>query len=498
MAECFSQNKDELIMVFLKENEEFILKAHLRSTFSCLSFPDQFNRARKNSVDIFPELTNQEVESVFPYPHERAFSIKFTDHFDMIFKLFGNNSNILLFQAHKNIDVFKHGLTGDLNLNPESLKPATKINISGDIALNDLPKTIRSFDKTIIRHLGEKGYQNASEEDRKSLLNKTIKYLDSPQFYVFSLDDKLKLSLFSPETDAKTFSDPIAAINHFYNSYQKKFWLESEKGNLIKKFRSALKKSKSYILNSNKKLEALTGDINYHQIGDIIMSNLSSIKPGIDRVTLFDFYNERNLEIKLKPTLSPQKNAENYYRKGKNQKKEIDIINRNISNREKEVEIIEKQVAGLNGIEDLKTLKNFINDHSLTVGKTAKQSPPQFKVYSHLGFKILVGRNAKNNDLLTFRYSYKEDLWLHAKDVTGSHVLIKYQSGKSFPKPVIEKAAQLAAFYSKNKNSNACPVILTEKKYVRKSKGLPPGAVILDKEKMLMVQPMDYPQDIES
>jgi predicted ribosome quality control (RQC) complex YloA/Tae2 family protein len=300
------------------------------------------------------------------------------------------------------------------------------------------------------------------------------------------------------ESDKKTFSDPIEAINYFYNSYQKKSWLESEKRNLLKRFRTSIKKSGSYILNSNIKLEALTGDINYHQIGDIIMSNLSSIRMGSENITLFDFYNERDLEIKLKPTMNPQKNAENYYRKGKNQKQEIKIINRNISIRKKEVEILEKQVAELNDIDDFKALKEFIRDNSLDTSKTPKQLPPQFKVYRHLGFKILVGRNAKNNDELSFRHSYKEDLWLHAKDVTGSHVLIKYQSGKPFPKPVIEKAAQLAAYYSKNKNSNTCPVIITEKKFVRKSKRMPPGTVVVEKEKMLMVQPIDYQQEIES
>jgi predicted ribosome quality control (RQC) complex YloA/Tae2 family protein len=68
------------------------------------------------------------------------------------------------------------------------------------------------------------------------------------------------------------------------------------------------------------------------------------------------------------------------------------------------------------------------------------------------GYKIWIGKNAQNNDTLTLKYGYKEDLWLHAKDVAGSHVLIKHQAGKNFPKDVIERAAQLAAYYSKRKN----------------------------------------------
>ena len=130
--------------------------------------------------------------------------------------------------------------------------------------------------------------------------------------------------------------------------------------------------------------------------------------------------------------------------------------------------------------------------------KTSKESPPEtprFKMYEHMGFRILVGRNAKNNDELTFQYGYKEDLWLHAKDVKGSHVLIKYQSGQNFPKPVIRYAAELAGYYSGNKNANTCPVIYTPRKYVRKSKGLPAGAVMVDKEEIIFVNPREHKAD---
>ena len=498
ISECYSQNKDELIFVFISEGKEFIIKAHLLSTFSCLSFPEQVNRARKNSINIFPEIIDKRLVSIFPYPHERAFNISISDQYLLIFKLFGNYSNILLYKKDKQIALCKHGLKGDQNMDPGNFTSTQDINLHGRIDLKDLPGVIRSFDKNILNFLKENGYDNATEENRKKLLEKVKHYLDSPEYYVFFSNDKLKLSLFSTDQGSKKFSDPIEAINFFYNSYQKSFWFGLGKNNLIKKLQSEINKSISYIENTSIKLKSLTEDINYRQTGDIIMSNLSSIRQGIDQITLFDFYNNRNLEIKLKPILSPQKNAENYYRKGKNQKIEIDILKRNISIRENNTGILKKQLAELMGIEDLRTLKSFIQKYSLGTRKSPAQPAPQFKYYSHLGFRILVGRNAKNNDILTFKHSYKEDLWLHAKDVTGSHVLIKYQSGKSFPKPVIEKAAQLAAYYSKNKNSNTCPVIVTEKKFVRKSKGMPAGAVIVERERMMMVPPIDHPQETGS
>ena len=105
----------------------------------------------------------------------------------------------------------------------------------------------------------------------------------------------------------------------------------------------------------------------------------------------------------------------------------------------------------------------------------------------HNGFRIWVGRNAQDNDVLTFRHSYKEDLWLHAKDVPGSHVLVKFQAGKKFPKDVIERAGQLAAYNSKRKTETLCPVSVTPKKFVRKRKGDPAGMVVVEKEEVILV-----------
>jgi predicted ribosome quality control (RQC) complex YloA/Tae2 family protein len=91
--------------------------------------------------------------------------------------------------------------------------------------------------------------------------------------------------------------------------------------------------------------------------------------------------------------------------------------------------------------------------------------------------------------LLTQRYARKEDLWLHARDVSGSHVIIRRQAGKKYPIPVIEKAAALAAYHSKRRTDTLCPVIVTPKKYVRKTRDLLEGQVIIDKEEVIMIEP---------
>ena len=90
---------------------------------------------------------------------------------------------------------------------------------------------------------------------------------------------------------------------------------------------------------------------------------------------------------------------------------------------------------------------------------------------------------------MTFNYAKKDDLWLHVRDAPGSHVVIRKQGVLPIPKRIIEKAAELAAYFSKRKTEKTAPVIYTEKKYVRKIKGSPPGQVAVMKEQVLLIHP---------
>ena len=120
-----------------------------------------------------------------------------------------------------------------------------------------------------------------------------------------------------------------------------------------------------------------------------------------------------------------------------------------------------------------------------------KQQEALFKEFTIDGFKVLVGRNSENNDLLTLKYANKNDIWLHARNTPGSHVVIKEIPGKVIPKTVLEKAAELAAYYSKAKTDTLCPVIYTFKKFVRKRKGSAAGQVIVEKEEVILVNPQN-------
>lgn len=219
------------------------------------------------------------------------------------------------------------------------------------------------------------------------------------------------------------------------------------------------------------------------------MANLHQIKAGMEEITLLNFYTQKEETFRLKKNLSPQKFAESLYRKSKNRKKELQHLQENQELKEKQLAQTERWLGELETISHFRQLKEFVKENHLVKQQKDKEEQVPFKRFEIDGFEILVGKSAKANDELLRYFAWKDDLWLHAKDVSGSHVLVKYRSGINFPKTVVERAAELAAYYSKNKNETLAAVMYTPAKYVRKVKGTAAGAVMVDKESVIMVPP---------
>ena len=314
--------------------------------------------------------------------------------------------------------------------------------------------------------------------------------LENPSYYIIELDNTIRLSLIPIGVIKKTLSDPITAGNEFYYTSTQASALLLEKKSVLAALRSNLSASKNFLQKNSEKLNELKHDSNYKEWADLIMANLHQIKPNTEQITVSNFYNQDlPIDIKLKKTLSPQKNAELYYRKSKNQQMEMDRLQHAIHAKDAAIQKLEKQIYETEQATDLKEVRRLNSEHAPAETNKKQATPLPYHEFLINGFKIWVGKNAQSNDILTLKFGYKEDLWLHAKDVAGSHVLIKHQAGKNFPKDVIERAAQLAAYNSKRKNETLCPVVVTSKKYVRKRKGDPAGTVVVEREDVIMVEP---------
>ncbi|MCR9254214.1 MAG: NFACT RNA binding domain-containing protein [bacterium] len=488
LVEAFSQSKDELVLSFLKEREEFHIKATLDSQYAMLSFPGEFARAKRNSIDLFPELILNTVNSVTQFKNERSFSIDFSNGYSLIFKMHGKRSNILLFQNNDLIRLFNNQMKYDLGVTIDSLHRPIDQSIES-FEKEGITNTYPTFDKKIHLELRRRGFEetevNKSYNIIKGLINDMV-----PPFYLYEEKGLPYLSLFkTAQTPLFESSDPITISNELFYRFTRVFSLKREKETAISKVQNQIKKGNNYISKSSKKLDEIKHSSRNEEIANIIMANLHQIQEGSNSADLFDFYNESEITIKLKSNLSPQKNAENYYRKAKNQKIEIKNLEDNIEKKSEEVLNLEVELDQLKNIDKLKALRKKVEELKLNQKTGVKGDTLPYRKLNVNGWDLYVGKSAKSNDELTLKHTHKDDLWLHAKDVSGSHVVLKQNPGQKVPNDVLEKSAQIAAYYSKRKTDSLCPVIFTPKKYVRKPKGSAPGLVIVDREEVIMVQP---------
>ncbi|MCE7062066.1 NFACT RNA binding domain-containing protein [Dyadobacter sp. CY343] len=493
--EAFSQEKDEIILIFADQAGEeelinpFFIKATLTSQFACLSFPDKFDRARKNSVNLFIDFENKPVALVRVFKNERAIIVQLSDDSALVFKLFGNRSNLLSFDRGGSIiQVFNNKLTPDKSLSLASLDRDVDQSFEAYLQNNlDHKPLFPTFGKLVNAYLSEKLKGKEEPQERWDVIQEVLKQLDAEVFYLVKNELEPALVLLEIGEVIEEYTDPVEALNAFYITYIRLSGLDREKADWLRILRKRIQQTDNYLENTFEKLVELENAVRNDEIGNIIMANMHAIPERTEKVELFDFYRDTQIVVKLKKELSAQKNAENYYRKSKNEKIELARLNDSLAFREKERTELALHLEQIGAFESLRELRAYVKAHQLDGKKAEVPVSELFKRVEFMGYVILIGRNAKNNDVLTKQYAGKEDLWLHAKDVTGSHVVVKNQSGKPFPAPVIERAAELAAFYSKRKNDSLCPVIYTPKKFVRKPKGLPDGAVVIDKESVVMV-----------
>ncbi len=237
-------------------------------------------------------------------------------------------------------------------------------------------------------------------------------------------------------------------------------------------------------------LDAIANSRNYEEFGHLILSNLPHIQPKSTEILVLDFYNDnQELKIKLSPELNPQENANYYFKKQKQRKQEIVYIEKMLLENEEHLKFYQEKLNKFNQLSSYKEYLSFQkNEMEMTRDLKPKKESP-FKVFTFENYNIYVGKNAKNNDELSFNFAKGEDYWLHAKDVAGSHVVIHCGDRKKPANSVIEYAASLAAFHSKNRYQQWVAVTYTPRKYVRKGKGMAPGQVLVEREEVVFVNP---------
>lgn len=261
---------------------------------------------------------------------------------------------------------------------------------------------------------------------------------------------------------------------------------------LFQILKSLASKAEKRRVSAETKLRESASAEKYKLYGELILSNLHNIKSRTDKVELFNYYDNTNITVPLDIKLTPQANAQKYYKKYNKSKKTAEVVTQQINEDNEFIEYIQTIIESLRQAETLQDLEDiaaemkqngFIKDNTKKSEKEISK-PRQYKVD---GFLIRVGRNNAQNDRLV-RASKPDDIWLHTKDIHSSHTVITSDK-KVVPNHVLVIAAEITAYYSKAHLSQNVPVDYTFIKFVKKPPKAALGRVIYTDQHTLFVNP---------
>ncbi|MCH7964878.1 MAG: DUF814 domain-containing protein [Bacteroidetes bacterium] len=502
----FTQEKDKLILEFGEEDEKMFLEMYVNPGQPHINIRTSYSRAKKNTIDVFPEACGQIISSIKIAIDDRIIKIDLNSA-ALFFTIRGKYTNVLFIDDDNTISSFKK-LDED-SLNDLSQEILSKNYISSFNNLNvklesddyyfDIKKKYPIIGNEIIK---EAKRRDKSDDENKSLiLEKVLNEIIEIQPTVFIDDNSGEIHL-APETfdvfehtEKKSFDTLIEAQTFFLS--KKRFI--SEKLRLLKLITKQLERELKKTVNKLNKLNTVvqreSKEEEYNRLGNLLLVNISKIKRGMDSIEVENIYGSNEIiKIKLNPKLPPKKNIDNYFNKSKSEKISIEKSKELLVQTKIKFNELKKTEKILKSIDDLKELKEIMKKMKIK-DKDYVESKDDIKLkFKHYiiddKYNVYVGKDSKNNDLLTTRFAKQNDFWFHARSVSGSHVVIRVENTKeAIPKSVLKKVAALAAYHSKAKTAGIVPVTYTYKKYVIKKKGYPVGTVHLLREDVLLVKP---------
>ena len=246
----------------------------------------------------------------------------------------------------------------------------------------------------------------------------------------------------------------------------------------------------------------------YRQKADLLMAYLHEWRIGMDHIVLNDFETGEPVKLSLDPTLNAQGNAQKLYKKGQKLRRSrqaieplLNAVNAEIQYLEQVDEALDecgqyRTAADLTVLEDIRDeliQVNYMADPGYQRPKRSNDDTRYRRYETTSGYEIWVGRNNTQNDRLTFRLAGDYDLWFHAQEIAGSHVLLRLPPGETADETDLQTAPNIAALHSRGRQSDAVPVVYTKPKSVYKPKGAKPGMAIYKHETILWGYPPKAP-----
>ncbi|MFZ5754202.1 MAG: Rqc2 family fibronectin-binding protein [Bacillota bacterium] len=289
------------------------------------------------------------------------------------------------------------------------------------------------------------------------------------------------------------------ALDYFYRHKEETNTFQQKKADIEHLLKKEIERcEKKAGLQEQTVLEAQDTE-KYRLWGELLMAHLHQLKPGKE-VQVINYYSpaSETLTIPLDEHLSVLENAQVYFNKYQKAKNAAHKAKEHLAETRAELDYLYSLSASLDtvtSVQEVDEIKEefreagYLKTVTPQKGKipVKENTSPQKVIVD--GWEIYYGKNNKQNDLLTMKMAKADDVWLHTKDIPGSHVIIKNPEGKAVPDNILEAAALLAAYHSKVRNSTHVPIDYTLRKHVRKPKGAKPGMVIYDNQRTIYITP---------
>lgn len=305
------------------------------------------------------------------------------------------------------------------------------------------------------------------------------------------------LELQHVDGDMKTFDSLSELLDRFYFGKAERDRVKQQAADLERFVVNEKKKNENKLKKLTRTLEESQNAHKYQLYGELLTANIYAIKKGDKEATVINYYDEDGGEITipLKTNKTPSENAQAYFTKYQKAKNAVEAVNEQIERTHEEIVYFDELIQQLSSAspKDLEEIREelvegkYLRPKQKRNAKKKKPSAIQLEAYeSSQGVPILVGKNNKQNEYLTTKAAARDDIWLHTKDIPGSHVVIRH---KAPDEQTLLEAAQIAAYFSKAKESSSVPVDYTKIRHVKKPNGAKPGFVTYDQQQTLFVTP---------
>ena len=467
------------------------------------------------------EITQKDSERIIEISLETLNELGFTMSKKLIFEIMGKHSNIVLMDiaSGKIIDSIKRVsfdvnrvrqiLPGMIYQYPPAQDKIPFLEISAE-QLEALP----ADGKAILRSVG--GIAPAFAEElalragvqRSGYLSDVLAAIESPNHAdarVY-LDESgapidfypVPLSELEENCCVERFGDLSSAMEFYFGRKESSNQGRQKSHDLIRSVNALLDKMYLKKKRLSEDLLKAENSEDLRLYGELLTANIHLIQPGMKSVEVTNYYDGSTLTIPLDVKLSPSKNAQHYFKKYGKSKTAIKEKQIQLDENEAEIKYLESVLSFLENTDDVVEIESiraelvetgYVRRRRQAGGfKEKKYKPTPYRYTLSNGMSVLVGRNNKENDILTFKTAGNKDLWLHTKDIPGSHVIVQ-SGGVELDEEAVWEAAAIAAYHSKARTSENVPVDYVPIKYVKKPAGAKPGMVIFTNNRTVYVNP---------